>query len=191
MRQPRKSRSPEAAARRRPAEAALRHEIFVLDAYLRHRLRPEAAARTFRDLAAALISSLDLLQLGVMRFYPSVDPELPGCSFFQPITTSHISGHYFEPEGGRPEIRIDLYCCKSVRWKMVVEIVHLHLGLEAWRGTYVERGIDSDSRCAVHLAGLGPRVIERRALEPAAGSRGPAEPKNADRRVSRAELQAL
>jgi len=75
---------------------ALEHQIFVLDAYLEHPLDCDLQEPITRDFIAEFLQVLGLEHLGPFGIYPAVDDRAPGWSFIQPITTSHISAHYFE-----------------------------------------------------------------------------------------------
>lgn len=154
----------------RTRSATLRHEIFILDAYLREPLDRSRMEPVTRQLMRSLLGTLEMEELGPLQIYPAADPRAPGWSFIQPITTSHISGHYFERPGRFSHIRMDVYSCESVDWQRIIEVVHDHLNLREWRGTFVNRHIDPGDRSVFHVAGAGPQPHERTPLEPAPAS---------------------
>lgn len=143
-----------------PSQFSLQHEIFILDAYLNQPLDPskmEIWTRTFID---ALLATLRMEELGPLQIFPATDLRAPGWSFIQPITTSHIAGHYFEKPGKHPHIRLDMYSCESVNWKKLVEVLHEHLDMGLWRATFIDRQIDEKKRAAMHISGQGSTVLD-------------------------------
>jgi len=138
----------------------LRHEIFVLDAHLKAALDQSRAKEITIKLVDALLMSLRMEELGELQIYPATDLRAPGWSFIQPITTSHISGHYFEKPGRSPHIRMDFYSCCMVDWMKTINVVHEHLGLADWRGTFIDRQIEQDAvRRTLDIAGEGDRIL--------------------------------
>ncbi len=138
----------------------LEHEIFVLDAYLQEPLdqnEMESWTRTFID---SLLSALRMEELGPLQIYPALDLRAPGWSFLQPITTSHISGHYFEKPGKHPHIRLDCYSCCSINWKKIINVCEEHMKLGLWRATFIDRQIDEKPRAAIHVSGEGNTVLD-------------------------------
>jgi len=121
----------------------LLHEIFVLDAYISRPLAEETRHDDARGFVQQILDVLKMEPLGSMQFHDAVDDRAPGWSFVQAITTSHVSGHYFEKPGRMPHIRIDFYSCQSVDWKTVVQVAHRYFGLDTWRATFINRQIDS------------------------------------------------
>jgi hypothetical protein len=96
-----------------------------------------------------------------------VDQRAPGWSFIQPITTSHVSAHYFEKPGRTPHIRLDAYSCETVDWKNLVHICHRHFTLGDWRATFIDRQIETRrERAVVDLTGTGSRVTSECKLLP-------------------------
>lgn len=137
------------------SDFAIKHEIFILDANLTSALDQDQMEPITGGLVMDLMRALGLEELGKLELYPAFDLRAPGWSFVQPITTSHISGHYFEKPGKHPHIHIDIYSCDSIEWKGIVEIVHRHLGLADWRGSFVTRGWGGDERAYLDLTGHG------------------------------------
>ena len=100
---------------------ALAHKIFILDAELQKPLASENRRKIVENLVKDLLSTLDMKELGPLSFYDATDLDFPGWSFVQPITTSHITGHYFfEEKTGKADIHIDIYSCKEFEWEDVV-----------------------------------------------------------------------
>ena len=138
----------------------LEHEIFILDAYLKKAL--DTGKQTFltKNLIDALLSALRMEELGPLQIYPATDMRAPGWSFIQPITTSHISGHYFEKPGKCPHIRMDCYSCASVNWRKIIQVCNEHLDMGIWRATFIDRQIDEKERQAIHISGEGDAVLD-------------------------------
>lgn len=143
------------------------HQILVLDAFLKERLddlRYQTITRRFID---ELLNVLDMQALGDLGIYPAVDQRAPGWSFIQPITTSHVSAHYFEKPGRMPHIRLDAYSCDSIDWSQLISVCHRHFGLGDWHATFIDRQIDPGAdRRVVDLTGAGERITSRRVLSP-------------------------
>lgn len=145
----------------------LLHEIFVLDAHLTKALDESKAVEITRKLIDALLTALRMEELGELQIYPAVDDRAPGWSFIQPITTSHISGHYFEKPGRNPHIRMDFYSCCTVNWMKVIEILNEHLGIADWRATFVDRQIEQGNhRRVLDIAGEHDRITYEAIMQP-------------------------
>lgn len=145
----------------------LLHEIFVLDAHLQKPLDQSRAFEITRNLVDSILTALRMEELGELQIYPAMDLRAPGWSFIQPITTSHISGHYFEKPGRLPHIRMDCYSCCTVNWMKIIQIAHEHLALADWRGTFIDRQIEpGKSRRLLDLAGKGDIIIYEAPLAP-------------------------
>ena len=143
----------------------LQHEIFVLDTYLTKSLPSHKYRIVTMQLVQNLLDALGMAELGKLQIYPAVDLRAPGWSFIQPITTSHIAGHYFEKPGRLPHLRLDIYSCKTVNWKTVIEVLHEEISLADWRATFIHRGIESiDERPIVEITGEGTSVHEEEVL---------------------------
>lgn len=136
----------------------LEHEIFILDAYLNQPLDQSKMDSWTRHFVDALLSTLRMEELGPLQIFPATDLRAPGWSFLQPITTSHIAGHYFEKPGKHPQIRMDMYSCESLNWKNLVGILHDHLNMGVWRATFIDRQIDEEQRTAIDISGEGNAV---------------------------------
>lgn len=138
----------------------LEHEIFILDAYLKQPLDPEKKDSWTRAFVDALMGALRMEELGPLQIYPATDLRAPGWSFIQPITTSHISGHYFEKPGKHPHIRLDCYSCASINWHKLIRVCQQFLDMGMWRATFIDRQIDEKERAAIHISGEGEKIIE-------------------------------
>lgn len=141
------------------------HEILVLDAFLTKPLdqgRYESITRGFVD---DLLKALGMDALGELGIYPAVDQREPGWSFLQPITTSHVSAHYFENPCSRPHIRIDAYSCASIDWVTLIKVCHEHFGLADWCACFIDRQLDHpNQRCVIELAGAGASTMSETVL---------------------------
>ncbi len=147
------------AARLAPGEHELVHEILVLDAFLISPLDQEQYESITQNFVADLLESLRMERLGELCIYPAVDLSEPGWSFIQPITTSHVSAHYFENPGRRPHIRIDAYSCTSIDWRALIGVCHRHFELDDWCGWFIDRQLEIPGRRrVVELMGTGVTV---------------------------------
>lgn len=147
---------------------SLLHQIFVLDAYLERPLDCAAQDSITKNFINDFLSVLGLEPLGPLGIFPAVDDRAPGWSFIQPITTSHISAHYFEKPGKAPHIRIDAYSCDEVDWQKLVSVCHQHFQLADWRGTFIDREIDQElKRPILDVRGVGDYVQKNQVLTPA------------------------
>lgn len=143
----------------------LLHQIFVLDAYLKRPLDCDAQDSITKNFVHEFLTVLGLEPLGPLGIYPAVDARAPGWSFIQPITTSHISAHYFEKPGKAPHIRIDAYSCEEVDWQKLVSVCHHHFQLAEWRATFIDREIDSQRERAIQdIQGVGEGVQKNQTL---------------------------
>ena len=142
-----------------PSHFGLLHEIFVLDAHLEEPLDESNHKSITTKLISSLLTSLRMEELGPLQIYPATDLRAPGWSFIQPITTSHISGHYFEKPGRLPHIRMDFYSCCSVNWMNIIKVVNDHLNMADWRATFLDRQIEPDAeRRIIDIAGHGDHL---------------------------------
>lgn len=141
------------------------HEILVLDAFLEERLDQRRYKTITRRFIDDLLGVLEMQALGELGIYPAVDQRAPGWSFIQPITTSHVSAHYFEKPGRKPHIRLDAYSCDSIDRNQLIRVCHQHFKLSNWHATFIERRIDThDQRKVLDLTGIGPRLTSESVL---------------------------
>ena len=113
-----------------------------------------------RKLVDALLTALRMEELGPLQMYPATDLRAPGWSFLQPITTSHISGHYFEKPGKFPHIRMDVYSCAAINWRKIIDVANQYLDMGMWRATFIDRQIDEAQRSAMHISGEGNMILD-------------------------------
>jgi hypothetical protein len=143
----------------------LEHQILVLDAGIRAPLdfsRYKLITRRFID---ELLVVLGMDPLGDLGIYPAIDQRAPGWSFIQPITTSHVSAHYFEKPGRTPHIRLDAYSCETVDWQRLISVCDQHFALGDWRATFIDRQIEATlERTVIDLTGTGAHVTSERTL---------------------------
>lgn len=138
----------------------LEHEIFILDAYLNEALDPQHKESWTRRFVDALMGAMRMEELGPLQIYPATDLRAPGWSFIQPITTSHISGHYFEKPGKHPHLRLDCYSCASINWRKIITVCNEFMDMGLWRATFIDRQIDEYKRTAIHVSGEGPAILD-------------------------------
>lgn len=137
----------------------LLHQILVLDAFLEERLDNDRYLSITRCFIDELLAVLNMQALGELGIFPAVDLRAPGWSFIQPITTSHVSAHYFEKPGRKPHIRLDAYSCESIDPERLLHVCHRHFNLSNWHATFIERNIDTDDeRKVIDLIGVGAHV---------------------------------
>lgn len=138
----------------------LSHEMLILDTYLKHALDQSRMDEITNNLIDELISELGMEKLGPLEIYPATDPRAPGWSFIQPITTSHISGHYFiETDGKNPNIHMDFYSCKHFSWKQIIPIVDKHLALAKWHADFLFRKDVKAERSIWEISGEGQEIL--------------------------------
>lgn len=136
----------------------LSHEIFILDTNLQ-KLIPSDSKEMIHDFIESLLSNLKMEKLGPLEWYPATDLRAPGFSFIQPITTSHISGHYFDKPGKFPHLHLDIYSCKAFEWKEVIAIVDTFFSMRDWKANCIFRSIEQE-RSYKEMRGLGKDVLE-------------------------------
>ena len=141
---------------------ALKHEIFILDANLLGHLNEASHQENTQSLIQDLLKALNMETLGPLEIFMAFDKRAPGWSFFQPITTSHISGHYFEKPGRSPHIHIDIYSCCTFRWKLIIGIVDKHLKLKDWSANLISRHTKLGNRKVIGLAGSGKKILQQK-----------------------------
>ncbi len=147
------------------APLQLVHEMLVLDAFLTAPLDDRRFQAITRDFICDMLKELGMEPLGELGIYPAVDLREPGWSFIQPITTSHVSAHYFENPGSRPHVRLDAYSCATIDWTTLLAVCHKHLRLADWFGCFIERQLDKPhKRRVVELAGNGRTVVSKHSL---------------------------
>ncbi len=145
----------------KPKPLALKHEIFIFDANLLGHLNEAIYKKSTQSLINDLLKVLKMETLGPLEIFMACDKRAPGWSFIQPITTSHISGHYFESPGKFPHIHIDIYSCCSFKWKKVVEVLDKHLKLRDWSANQISRHTEFASRKIIGFAGIGKKILQQ------------------------------
>ncbi len=145
----------------------LEHQILVMDASLTRALDFDRHQSITRRFVADLLESLGMAPLGDLGIYPAVDKRAPGWSFIQPITTSHVSAHYFEKPGPAPHLRLDAYSCESIDWRGLIAVCDQHFKLRSWRATFIDREIDPQlPRTIVDITGAGATASSLTAMLP-------------------------
>jgi len=142
----------------------LEHQMAVIDANLVTLLDESRKREITERLLDEIIEKLNMERLGPLGFYDAADLRAPGWSFVQPITTSHISGHYFEKPGEYPHIHLDIYTCKALDFRAVLDTLHEHLQLADWAGTFIHRDMDLSTRRSIEFIGHGNAILNEAAL---------------------------
>ena len=137
---------------------ALKHEIFILDANLLKPLSERTYQQDSKCLIDDLLQTLEMEPLGPLQVLMALDQRAPGWSFIQPITTSHISGHYFEKPGRFPHLHLDIYSCCSFQWQLVINKLDHHLGLRDWSANFISRHVKLNQRKIISLSGRGNTI---------------------------------
>jgi hypothetical protein len=127
-------------------EFVLRHEIFIIDAHLEKPLPQDGKEKFIEALTTDVLKTLGMLPLGPLAIFDATDDRAPGWSFIQPITTSHMSGHYFLAPGEHPHIHMDIYSCESVDWRKLVECLSRHLPFLNWSADFIVRDVNPQKR---------------------------------------------
>lgn len=150
----------------RDSEAlVLVHQILVLDAFLAAPLDQTHCESITRYFISDLLNVLGMQALGDLGIFPAVDQREPGWSFIQPITTSHVSAHYFKNPAQRPHIRIDAYSCASIDWNKLIQVCHRHFKLDEWHASFIDRQLEHpQQRKVLELAGAGSKVTSESLL---------------------------
>jgi len=139
--------------------SSLKHQIFVLDAKLNFALDEQRRVNITNSFINEILAKLGMNILGQLQIFDATDLTEPGWSFIQPITTSHISGHYFvNVDNTEPNIHIDVYSCKHFSFKEIVKICDEHFSLNKWSGTLIEREIDKEKRIIQNFEGIGSLI---------------------------------
>lgn len=138
-------------------ELTLGHYSFVLDAKVSRSLNLKTDAIIIRQMMSVLLQRLHMKKLGPLILLPATDLNFPGFSFIQPITTSHIAGHYFNnlDKITPSHIHIDIYSCKNFDWREALLFINRFLPLAKWSANYITRNYDNNRHC-YQLSGKGP-----------------------------------
>lgn len=115
------------------------HQIFIFDANLAENFIENNRDKKIRNLISDLLKELEMEPLSDLKIDDAIDPSAPGWTFIQPITTSHISCHYFISNPSH--IHFDLYSCKKFDWKTVVKILNQYFSLADWSANSINRDI--------------------------------------------------
>ncbi len=138
----------------------LHHGLFVIDADLRSVLPPQGEG-LIAGLVDELLTTISMERLGPLEIFPATDMRAPGYSFIQPITTSHICGHYFGKPGKHPHFHFDIYSCKKFSWRKVIPVLDRHLSLGEWSANCITRKIGAKRECR-SIRGVGREIAEER-----------------------------
>lgn len=145
------------------------HQMMMIDANLVEAVGNAAGREVVGRLVDRLLADLGMTELGQLEFFEAVDLSAPGWSFIQPITTSHVSGHYFELPGDPPRIHVDVYSCRRFDPQKTIAVLHRELCFGRWVGTLVVRDMDLMRRDTMELEGCGDRLLDATPLRPAKG----------------------
>jgi S-adenosylmethionine/arginine decarboxylase-like enzyme len=121
----------------------LKHTILVLDCQLKKALPVNSSKKDAEKFTKGLMKILDMKPLGPFSFFKAKDLSEPGWSFIQPITTSHISAHYFSRPDPLPHIHIDIYSCKDFDSKKVIKFLMKQMFIDTYIASVINREIKS------------------------------------------------
>lgn len=122
------------------------HKILIIDAEIKAPLDFSSRQRITEDFVNEVLESIQMEKLGSLQVLDATDDQFPGWSFVQPITTSHLSGHYFEDTHGKSNIHIDLYSCKEFDWNLVLSCAKKHFDFLVWNASLLNRTMDPQTR---------------------------------------------
>ena len=142
------------------------HQMMMLDAELTEPVENVSGPDLVRRLVDRLLAELGMTELGDLQFFEAVDLSAPGWSFIQPITTSHISGHYFAMPDEPPRIHLDIYSCRPFDPGKTIASLHTDLSFGRWVGTLVVRDMDLTRRSTMELEGYGDQIAGTTPLRP-------------------------
>ena len=137
-----------------------RHEHLIIDAELKAKLAFPRRRAITTNLIEKLLHELGMERLAPLGIYDATDPRFPGWSFIQPITTSHISGHYFEEVNAPSHIHMDVYSCKEYRWQNIFPILDEALKLDQWSANLVIRSAKIAQETHKVMTGKEANIIE-------------------------------
>jgi len=137
-----------------PSKKKLIHKIFILDAFLNKPFDEVNRNEKINKMIDQILGELKMEKLSPLVIDEATDSTAPGWTFIQPITTSHISAHYFFEEKEKSHIHFDLYSCKEFQWKTVLKIVNDYFDLGEWAATLIDR--DQLNRSISDFKGFGP-----------------------------------
>lgn len=143
----------------------LQHELFIFDANLVSHLPRKGFSKVVHGLVRDLLTGLNMKKLGPLEIYEASDLRFPGFSFIQPITTSHISGHYFEKIESSSHIHMDIYSCKPFAWKKIITMLDASLRLADWKANTICRSLDGHRSCS-EIIGRGKKIVKVILLNP-------------------------
>jgi S-adenosylmethionine/arginine decarboxylase-like enzyme len=127
------------------------HRHFIFDAELNEKLDFSNRYEITTNLIQTLIKKLGMEALDQLQIYDAKDINYPGWSFIQPITTSHISGHYFEEENNLSHLHMDIYSCKLFECTDVIEILNKNFSIFTWYGYWLNRDLVKGNRNAFRI----------------------------------------
>jgi hypothetical protein len=149
----------------RKSSLDLQHEILILDAILEAPLDESKMKEITERLIKDLLITLKMEPLGRLELYSAVDLDYPGWSFVQPITTSHISGHYFiDTDSTNPNIHIDIYSCKTFNYKKAIKVIKDRLKCQYWVGNIIYRSLSANKRRNLMILGNVQKYIKPKKL---------------------------
>ena len=136
------------------------HEHLLIDAELQYKLNYLQRHSIVISLIEKLLQELNMKKLAPLEIIDATDFRLPGWSFIQPITTSHISGHYFEEEYALSHLHMDVYSCKKYEWKKIFPILDDVLKLDQWSANLVMRSVNTAKQTHKLISGKGASIVK-------------------------------
>lgn len=140
------------------------HQHLIIDAELKEKLNFSRRHETVVELIKKLLHELSMEKLAPLQIFDATDAQYPGWSFIQPITTSHISGHYFEEANTLSHIHMDIYSCKEYEWKNVFPILNNELNLDQWAANLIIRSPKLVKQTHILISGKGSTIKKIRKM---------------------------
>jgi len=131
------------------------HQMMMLDADLTKPVANAAGPRLVRRLVDRLLAELGMTELGNLQFFEAVDLSAPGWSFIQPITTSHISGHYFAMPDEPPRGRVRSLAAVAAFFRNCVVLLLLSFVLLLILGVGLQSHFSSQTKSAARTKPAG------------------------------------
>jgi len=132
-------------------EEKLIHEIFILDANLTEIFNEYNRNEKISNMIDEMLAELNMEKLSPLVINEAVDLSAPGWTFIQPITTSHISAHYFIETNKPSHLHFDLYSCKPFNWSTALQIIDKYFKIDDWSANFIKR--DTYTRSIIEIKG--------------------------------------
>lgn len=144
-------------------EGKLIHEIFILDANLAKEFNEVNRNEKINNMIDEMLAELNMEKLSPLIINEAIDLSSPGWTFIQPITTSHISAHYFIETNKPSHLHFDLYSCKPFNWHAALQIIDKYFDIDDWSANFIKR--DTYNRSITEIKGNKLGISSNRIIE--------------------------